>query len=269
MGARVERVFVLLEPKGVKCDDSWIQRYLARLTGEGMLPAPTCYRAEKRQFTEVRERSKSVNVLRPKDAAHLYLEAHRAATLVIAAPSVRILLDPRRDPASPRTICRPEVALRHKAIVWAVLRLDDLEQRMSLLCSPHPCDDIAGVSDPRVLPLHLFDAPDVDDHLGTPEGRARFKDSYRHRGAWTASNTRWQDAAPGARHGVDRAADGTFVSGWRVPEGHHWDVQPSDRKAELVGFGEVWSLKQSGHVNVFPNGRLLGSHRAARVWPRG
>lgn len=266
--AGIERLFVLLAPKNTT-DDAWIRDQLADLAKAGRLPEPKYFRAEKRRLTEIREGSRAVNVVRPQDAAHIYLEAHRAPTLVIAVPSIWILLDPRRDPATLRTTCRPDAALRHKGLTWTVLDSKELSAHVASLSSPHPCDDIDGPGDPRVLPLHLFRGPDVDGLLGTAKGRDQFKAAHRKRRSWVGPKGCWQDPAPGAMHGNDRDSGGTFVSGWRVPEGHHWDVQPSNKNTELVGFGEVWRVERGGHVNVFPNGKLLGNHRARRTWPRG
>lgn len=266
MSAAFKRVFVLLGPKCHGKDDRWVGAQLSELARLGRLPEPKVFRACVRRFAEVGDGARRVHVLRPQDAAAVYAAVHNGPTLAIAAPSVRVLLDPRRDPASDRTVCRPADVLRHKAVTWVVQDQNALGELLGRLVSPHPCDDVCSLRDPRLLPLHLFGETDVLGHLATAEGRRRFVADYRHRKSWVGDKGIWQDADPHARHGMARRRGTVVVSGWEVPEGHHWDVQAAKGDTELVGLNEVWMVKPGGHVNVFPDAALLGSHRAARVW---
>ena len=267
MAVTFERVFVLLGPKNPLVSDSWIGHRVSELVQARLLPTQKVYRAVAKRFTDVGDGARRVNALRPQDAAAIYTAVHTGSTLVIADPSVRVLLDPRREPASPRTVCAPSDLLRHKAVTWVVRDRADLDDRLARLTSPHPCDDIDNVRDPRLLPLHMFHRTDANGELATTAGRSRFLEAYRRGNAWVGSKGTWQDADPRARHGRSREGGPVVVSGWEVPDGHHWDVQPGRTHIELIGLNEVWVVKLGGHLNVFPDAALLGMHNTRRAWP--
>jgi hypothetical protein len=265
MLADIARVFVLLGPKAHSSEDEWVLQVVNEIGETAALPEPKVFRADTRPFVEVGEGSRKVNVLRAQDAGAIYRSAHSSAVLVITSKTVRFLLDPRKDPANPRTVCLPGSALRHKALVLTASDPQSLRADLASISSPHPCG-IEGLRDPRILPLHLFDRPDESSRLESSAGRVQFIAEYRRGRAWLGPRADWQDASPQARHGIDRHSAASFVSGWQVPSGHHWDVQ-SARGTDLIGFDSVWHLSREGYMNVFPNGKLNGGRRSRRVWP--
>lgn len=262
--APIDRVIVLLGPRGTSGGDKWIVRVAKEFSERSDAPPFKAYTAQERRFTEVGEQSRKVPLLRPQDAGEVYRAVHDSAVLVIVKSGVRLLMDPRRDPATARTVVNPVTALGHKSHVFVAGTEDEIRSRWGRLETAYP-GTVNALRDPRLLPMHMF-APDFKGDLHEERARGRFLNEYRTRGAWQAANAEWQDAEPGARHGRDRGASRCIVCGFEVPSGHHWDVQFSRRDGEVVGLDAVWKVHAGGHANVHPTGYVGGGKKSLKVW---
>ena len=259
-----ERVFVLLDARGTS-DDQLLATYTNIVRSLG-LPEGQVYRAERRRFTREGSGHRTVALLRPQDAGDIYRQSHYFRTLIVSTGAVRVLLDPRRDPATDRVVAKPSAVFRHKARVVTTGNSSTLGWEISLVLGQE-IDTLTGAVDPRLLPLQLFGDLDEDGVLDTTVGRSQFSDRHRHRGCWRGSRGVWKDAAPGARHGHDRSMGAMTVCDWEVPVGLHWDVEQQCAGFEIVGLNEVWFVHRSGYANIYPDAYIRGGRDARRVWP--
>jgi hypothetical protein len=260
-------MILLLGPKNPLGKDAWvILDAQSRCHDWGIAP-PKVFRAESRRFTATGERSRPVSVLRPDDAALVYRKIHSDAILIVTQSQVHVLLDPRRDPATERTVAKSSAVLRHKAHVLVAGDQATLKAQFDQISSPHACH-VSELHDPRVLPLHVFDVPDREGRLDETSGRRKFIRAHRVGRTWQSDRGSWQDAETGARHGRDRTSESCSVSGLVLPSGFHWDAQATRNGNELIGLDCVWKISRRGYANVFPTGAISGGQRSSRVWPR-
>ena len=191
---------------------------------------------------------------------------HVAPTVILAVGSALVGTDPTRDPPNRRAARTLEQFVNYKAVYGlvrgkgeSVATLD----RFDLWRAGEACE---GVTDPRVLPLHVFDQAGCPD-LATPDERKRFRHSFGPAGdREDPSSRRWRQQA---MHGRDELQ----VAGCALPPGAHWDVS-SDRKTfRLINLKGVWEVKRRAYLNVYPDEYVRGPGRSfqkqvRRLWPR-
>ena len=183
--------------------------------------------------------------LNPEQSDELYKLVHRQATLVVAPGDVDVI--DRNGRAHP--LGR---VLRYKALV----RLQPDQGVPSVIAEFFHWRDnslVSAPSDPRVLPLHIFDPGGDHEHLETSVGRTRFKQRYRRSGSFVDKRKRpWQAAPPNQRHTMATAT----VRGLVLPVGYQWDVQSPHKKSSIECLSARFDIKKKDHRNVFPDGAI-------------
>lgn len=207
-----------------------------------------------------------LNVMGAEDASVLYKMCHRAPTLVVALASAWISIDPSRTPPNRRAGRSLESFVAYKAL-YGLVRADadvpSLFDRFRVWQGEEHCN---GPSDPRILPLHVFDAGSEPHDLHTKSGCTRFRHAFgRPSERKDHSGRIWASGTP---HGTDVLQ----VAGSDLPKGMHWDVSGERAGCRVANASEIWRLKRSGYVNVYPNEhvrppRRNRSNKARRVWP--
>lgn len=207
-----------------------------------------------------------LSVLGGEDASLLYKMLHRGPTLVVALTSAWISTDPSRDPPNRRAGRSLEDFVAYKAL-YGLVRADadvpSLFERFRLWQGEVNCD---GPTDPRALPLHVFDAGPGPHELDSEAGAARFRRAFG--GSAERKDHSDRTWASGASHGTDTLQ----VAGCALPSGTHWDVSGERNGCRVMNASEIWRLKRGGYVNVYPNEYIRPPRRnrrsqARRVWP--
>lgn len=260
------QIWVVLSPSETPFEQQALQTVLRFADERGLVVQVR--RTEKRRLSMVDSGSRPLLVLKPADAHELYRELHRGPCYVLSRGSVRVLLDPRRDPPSERSSARLSDYVRHKAVFRTLEDGRDLRSDISSMLEEVP-SDCPDANDPRVLPLQTFDKPDVAGSLATPAGREGFRTRFgAGAGSWRSPELSWRAAQPGARHGRVGASR-TALRVWStvLPVGHHWDVGPRRGSAkQLFTAGSVWKIRSSGYVNVYADAYIRQGERSDEVW---
>lgn len=200
-----------------------------------------------------------------EDANLVYRRAHteRIAVLCLQEPGqAGTCCVSRPDPvpkASQRWISL-RCLLRNKAF-FRRLRTDRDHQSWTSAfdawCSRIECE---GVHDPRVLPLHIFNAHvRWSRQIALAPGRSAFDAQFGTGGAGRIDDRRflWKPADPHARH-----MGGGSIAGCKLPDGFHWDVQANGSVREICTLTQVWMVRT--YLNVAPNGHAIGKEPAAK-----
>lgn len=209
---------------------------------------------------------KPVEVLAPGDAERLYRLVHHGPVMVTAVTSIFVLRDPRSADLREKDVLRLEDFVEHKAGFLLVNGRTDvagLEATFSSWRSVVRCD---GQDDPRVLPLHMFDAGGPCPDLTTDAGRNAF--ASRHgtgRLRTDLSGREWARAT--AFHGREALT----IAGCLLRQGFHWDVGYRRGSGTLCCSNAVWRLPPRSYANVYPDGGVRGGSTDVppikKVWP--
>jgi hypothetical protein len=208
---------------------------------------------------------RKVDVLSPQDARDMYREAHQSSLAVLATASFRVRPDPSSDPATDRALWLAEDFLLHKAHVSQVraighvdAALDTAEFKLAALC----CE---GATDPRVLPMHMFDPRGIGHDLSSIDGRRAFQ--TRHGAPSSRTDPGGRAWRTGALHGREIL----YVARFALPAGFHWDVMNGQgkRHCRIVNGWQVWELtSRKGYANIAPNANIRrGNNECVRRWP--
>lgn len=209
---------------------------------------------------------RKMNVLAPDDAAELYRMVHFGPVLVAALASVRISIDPSREPPNRRETRSLETFVRYKAIYGLVRSDPDPPSLLVLFEAWRKEIGCAGPSDPRVLPLHVFDAGSEDLDLASEAGADRFRRTFGVPARRVDGCRRiWE-------RGVPHGRDDLQVAGHVLPAGMHWDVSAKRKAFNIANAREVWRVARGGYVNVYPDAGLRGPSsirrdQVRRLWP--
>ena len=200
---------------------------------------------------------RTMSVLRPLDAAYLYRRLHGGPTLVVSVGSALISTDPTRDPPNKRASRTLEDFVAYKAFYGLVRSSGDVKglfRDFAAWCEGAHCD---GPTDPRALPLHVFDAGSERIDLSNPAGVKAFRQSFgRPREREDHAGRCWKRGFPHGRSAL-------LVAGRDLPAGTHWDVSAGGR-FHLMNSHEVWEIKGNGYVNVYPDEYVRGPRKGAR-----
>ena len=207
-----------------------------------------------------------MNVLAPNDAAELYRMLHHRRVLVAAFASVRISIDPSREPPNNRETRSLEAFVAYKA-TYGLVRADrEIPALFARFDAWNRGVDCAGASDPRVLPLHVFDCGPREPELDTSLGAERFRKSFGGAGRRLDHSGRvWEKGPPHGREVLR-------VAGCPLPAGTHWDVSVKRKACSVANAREVWRIQTGGYVNVYPDAAIRGPtslrrSSVRRVWP--
>lgn len=196
----------------------------------------------------------------PDDATALYKRAHNARVGVWQFGDTYVPTRPMLS-KNPRHYQALERFLNHKAFRFKVGKRNFADVwESSLIAFQEWLDriDCEGHSDPRCLPLHIFDTSVHIPILATANGRRAF--ANRH-GAPSSrqddSDLRWRSPR-GGLHGGDQLN----VSGYELPRGFHWDVDSRKRRRRVYTTEGEWRIERGGYLNIYPDGYIrTGNHR--------
>jgi hypothetical protein len=209
------------------------------------------------------------DVLSPEDAAALYRLAHRSRALVLVSAPTLVRRDPRGDPPTRRQTITLQTFVQHKALYGEVKQRNDIDAEFQRFNRWQQSVGCTGDNDPRVLPLHVFEARGDWSRLGEAvvdrEFVARFgRPQERHDDGQKV----WKRTAE--YHG----SSALTVAGRELSEGLHWDVRTDGPgEAQLHTSAEVWVLPPAarGYLNVYPDADVQRSGKRAgrvkQIWP--
>jgi hypothetical protein len=197
-------------------------------------------------------------VLEPFDAHEIYTAAHRDIVAVVQIAATRVLKDPRKGATARNTMTLAQF-VRYKTYFALASPENQIDGLVDEANSWHATARCHGDDDPRCIPLHVF-SPDNDwatlhedvDDFERMHGRANSRRDYRGR-SWPKD---------GEAHGRDE----DVVAGHRLRTGFHWDLQAGSNPSWVTNASEVWSVKPSGHLNVYPDSVVRGTPKSARVY---
>lgn len=207
-----------------------------------------------------------IQFLAPRDALQLYKSLHRTVAIVLSFTQVYVRRDPSRHPVVRRKASTLAEFVAHKAVYGLVRGKTSVPGYLDRFIAWQAAVKCAGEDDPRVLPLHVFEAGGPWSELATSEGRAAFDSQFGGGASRTDLEQRmWDRASRAAYHGRERLT----VAGHTLAAGMHWDVNIDSAKARLTTAHEVWQLRRrAGYVNVYPDGHVgkAGRSTARCVW---
>ena len=207
-----------------------------------------------------------LNLLRPGDAASVYSRAHNATVGVLVDDRLRVMLDPSRTPTTGRAR-KLSSYLRYKALVSRLGYFDAVSaaEFILALAAWAQATNCEGDSDPRVMPLHVFDDDAEYDRLDEMSGRQDFVSRFGGSSRRDPSGRVWERADD--RHAMLQLS----VAGRALTAGAHWDVQNPARTAKRVATPDrVVSIHPGGYVNVYPNAFLrIAGGQASEIWSEG
>jgi hypothetical protein len=209
---------------------------------------------------------KPVQVLAPRDAELLYRLVHHGPVVVTAVTAVFVSRDPRSNPIREKHAIRLQDFVEHKACYVLINGRTDvaaLGPAVAEWLGVVRCD---GQDDPRVLPLHSFDANGPCPDLAHAEGRKAFGARYgAGRLRLDEGGREWERAA--ALHGRETLS----IAGYRLRAGFHWDVTNRKGSGTLLCANAVWHLPRRSYANVYPDGDVRGGSTDVppikKIWP--
>ena len=211
-------------------------------------------------------KQKPVEVLDPADAERLYRLLHHGAVLVTAVTSIFVLRDPRLARVREKDVLRLEDFVEHKAGFLLVNGRTDVAALEATFLSWRTMVRCEGQDDPRVLPLHTFDADGPCPDLAHAAGRKAFASRYGT-GVLRTDLTGREWARATALHGREVVT----IAGCRLRPGFHWDVAYRKGSGTLLCANAVWRLPSRGYANVYPDGGVRGGSTDVpaikKIWP--
>ncbi|MGI5136942.1 hypothetical protein [Streptomyces sp. CA-106110] len=206
-------------------------------------------------------------LLKLEDAKELYEKLHRANVFVAATSGAFVRRDPSSLPVRRKQLLSLEAFVRYKAPFQIFRTPADASRFSTPFRDLFPPIASFDITDPRVLPLHIFDQVSEWDSLETEISQKAFRDAFGGNTRRLDSGRReWSRAK--ALHGGDILA----ISGQTLPKGFHWDVCRKKGEKHLMTTHEVWEFKNSScYCNVYPDGYVRagqGNSSARKVWPR-
>lgn len=207
-----------------------------------------------------------IQVLAPSDAELLYRLLHHGSVMVTAVTAVFVLRDPRSSSIRQKHVVRLQEFVEHKACYALINGRTDvaaLDATFSGWRAGVRCD---GEDDPRVLPLHTFDANGPCPDLASAEARRAFGARYGSgRFRLDVAGREWARAT--ALHGRETLE----IAGFRLRAGFHWDVRYRKGSGTLLCANAVWRLPRRSYANVYPNGNVRGGRAdippIKKIWP--
>lgn len=209
---------------------------------------------------------KPIQVLAPTDAERLYRLTHHGPVIVATVTSIYVVRDPRIGVIREKDALRLNDFVDHKAAFLHVngrSQIATLEATFSSWRRTVRCE---GQDDPRILPLHCFDADGPCPELAHDAGRKAF--TSRYGGARLRIDQRGREwARASALHGREVLT----ISGHQLQAGFHWDVRCGRGSGTLLCANAVWRLPARSYANVYPNGTVRGGRAGVppikRIWP--
>ncbi|MGV9890783.1 hypothetical protein [Streptomyces sp. NPDC003395] len=206
-------------------------------------------------------------LLKLEDAKELYEKLHRANVIVAATSSAFVRRDPSSLPVRRKQLLSLEAFVRYKAPFQLLRTPADASRFTTPFKDLFSSIESFDITDPRILPLHIFDHVDEWNSLETPSSQKAFRDTHGGNTCRIDSGRReWSRAK--ALHGGDTLV----IAGHKLPKGFHWDVCRKKGEKHLMTTHEVWEFKNAScYCNVYPDGYVRagqGNSSARKVWPR-
>lgn len=227
-------------------------------------------RAETRRMTRQGGGRRPIEVLNPVDAHEMYQTSHREPSCVLGQGSLFVLKDPRRDPPTERDCVPLGEYLCHKVNFEVLHGERPAEEAVARMLSSSPLSDCSGLRDPRVLPIHVFNAAVQSTALLDPRDREKFRQRYQApQGGWRSPSAGlWSQADAHARHGAagpDR--EPLHVGNFELPLGFHWDAAAERKATTVANSCVIWKVEPRAYVNVYPDAHIRSGSRGSRkVW---
>jgi hypothetical protein len=180
-------------------------------------------------------------------AEQLYRQAHTEPLCVLSPRTVAV---DRYGGRGPLQLGR---LLRYKGYFRVVADKDRCQSAMASFDGWSSVQAISTESDPRVLPLHLFDPKTDHQGLDDEVKRQAFWKNFRNRGTYVDPDRRpWELPHANDMHGREASQ----VRNLLLTTGYHWDVQ-SRRATQFRTLRNSRSLPRGGYLNVYPDGSVL------------
>ena len=213
-----------------------------------------------RQTPLVDAAGKPVCLLDSEEARKLYIRAHGARLAVWTTTDVWVQLNPTRYRLDKRYLISLSRLLRYKAFVSRV-SLANFESVLADYGSWMTRVECDHERDPRVLPLHTF-CPSADwTELAEIEGRALFAEKHGGPSKRTCEQRfHWTPDL-----GRDGGREPQQVAGRDLSVGYHWDVSHEQWGGQLLTLTDVWKVRRTEHLNVYPNGHVRGGENSRIV----
>lgn len=184
---------------------------------------------------------------------------------MLAFDDVHVARDPSKRPANKAHLIKLGTFVAHKAVYRRVAHPGAVTEAFECYdewVKTQACD---GPSDPRVLPLHVFETMSDWSGLGESDVAEKFANLYKRR-----DGSRKDEGGKLWRrdgHGRERLV----VAGCELSPGMHWDVSSPSGAATIMNGVEILRLGgRRGYVNVSPDAhfnRSPGRSTARKVWP--
>jgi len=206
-----------------------------------------------------------LSILRPLDASTLYRDLHRAPAMVAALAPAFVRLDPSCNPPNRRSARSLSDFVAYKAAYGLVRSEVDARRLFEAFAEWRKAVHCRDPSDPRALPLHVFDLGGDSFDLACDGDVDRFSKTFGN------ASRRCDGAGRSWRAGVAHGREALHVAGLTLPAGTHWDVSADARSWRIMNASEIWEIDLRGYVNAAPNEHLRGPQRksagkARRVW---
>ena len=193
------------------------------------------------------------SILRPSDAAGLYVSSHRERVFVVTVGGVKVQLD-TTEMASNRGTVPVSAFIEYKAGHVMITRPEEVDRGVGLIqtyMSQQHCD---GSKDPRCLPFSLYERNEAEG-LASRTARNDFVKRYRSYdsegfGLLDDQARRWTTREYHTR-------DLLHVGGSCLPIGFHWNVE-CKRKTAFANGWETWAVSAGGYTNVHPDAKIRG-----------
>jgi len=226
-----------------------------------------------RQTARIRvQTGRRLRLVAPRDAVAVYRRMHRTRVALIVVGQALVHLNPGTKPTSDRNCAPLARCARYKAFVMAADPNDPTDRYVARLqgflgwCDTVKC---TGESDPRCLPLHVFDRElNHGECLGTLEGLRQFRGTYGPDSRRIdAHGLRWTPD----RHHYAGDRDLLHVAGRTLSGGFHWDASNHGQGRgvrRVYTPREVWTVGAGGYVNIYPDAHVRHGSNARRDSPR-
>lgn len=202
-----------------------------------------------------------------EDAKELYEKLHRSNVVVVSTSGAFVRRDPSSLPVRRKQLLSLEDFVRYKATFQLFRTATDASRFSTPFRDLFSSVASFDITDPRVLPLHIFDHIGEWNSLETTSAQKAFRDAF-------GGNTRRLDSGrrEWSRAKALHGGDILVIAGQKIPKGFHWDVCRKKGEKHLMTTHEVWEFRNSScYCNVYPDGYVRagqGNSSARKVWPR-
>jgi hypothetical protein len=185
--------------------------------------------------------------------------------MVAAFGPAFISVNPSRNPPNRRYTRSLEDFIAYKASYELVRGESDARSLFAEFACWREGTHCLDPSDPRALPLHVFDTGGGSFDLACEEDVDRFLRKFGR------ASRRQDDGGRTWHAGVAHGREELQVAGLTLPAGMHWDVSADARSWRIMNASEIWEVERRAYVNAAPDEHIRGPQakcngQARRVW---